>query len=133
MPPVLACPVCGDALTLGASAASCPRGHAFDRARSGYLNLLLSNKKQSAEPGDSQAMMLSRRAFLQAGYYDAMAAAASAAVVDIVEGRSAVQVADLGCGEGYFTARLHAALVVAAPGHVCYGVDVSRPGVRMAT
>ena len=133
MTAILACPVCGDALTLGASAAVCPRGHAFDRARSGYLNLLLSNKKQSAEPGDSPAMMLSRRAFLQAGYYDAMAAAAGAALVQIVEGRPGVQVADLGCGEGYFTARLHRAIAAASPGSTCYGLDISRPGVRMAT
>lgn len=129
----LACPVCGDALTIGASAAACPRGHAFDRARSGYLNLLLSNQKQSAEPGDSPAMMLSRRAFLRGGYYDAMAAAASAALVAIVEGRPGASVADLGCGEGYFTARLRRAIAAASPGSACYGVDISRPGVRRAT
>ena len=75
----LACPVCGGALTLSASAAACANGHSFDRARSGYLNLLLT--KQSAEPGDSAAMLQSRRAFLQAGFYDAMSSAASAAVV----------------------------------------------------
>src|SRR5580765_4940042 len=120
MPPVLACPVCGGALTLGASAAACPRGHAFDRARSGYLNLLLSNQKQSAEPGDSPAMMQSRRAFLQGGFYDRMADGADAAVVEALAGRTGAHVADLGCGEGFFTARLRRAIAAASPASTCY-------------
>ena len=83
---MLACPVCGGPLTLGA-AATCANKHAFDRARSGYLNLLLT--KRSAEPGDSAAMLKSRRAFLQAGFYDAISSAATAAVVEILGGRTA--------------------------------------------
>ena len=130
----LACPVCGAELTIEATAATCPRGHTFDRARGGYLNLLLSNKKQSAEPGDSPAMMRSRRAFLQGGFYDQMAAAANTAVAGILAGRTETHVADLGCGEGFFTARLQHALAAAtSPAHTCYGVDISRPGIKMAT
>ena len=134
MTTVLACPVCGAPLAIRASEAACPNAHTFDRARRGYLNLLLSNKKQSAEPGDSLAMLQSRRTFLQAGFYDRMAAAANAAVAEIVTGRTDPHVADLGCGEGFFTARLHRALATAAPpACTCYGVDISRPGIRMAT
>ena len=129
---MLACPVCGGPLTLGAAAATCANKHAFDRARSGYLNLLLT--KQSAEPGDSAAMLQSRRAFLQAGFYDAISSAANAAVIEIMANRSHAHVADVGCGEGFFTARLNRALTDAiSPAPTCYGVDVSRPGVRMAT
>ena len=116
---------------MSATAAACANKHSFDRARGGYLNLLLSNKKQSAEPGDSPDMMRSRRAFLQGGFYDAMAAAANATVVEILHDRADAQVADLGCGEGFFTARLQHAL--AASPHTCYGVDISRPGIKMAT
>ena len=123
METVLACPVCGAVLTLTATTAACANKHTFDRARNGYVNLLLSTKKQSAEPGDSLAMLKSRRAFLQGGYYDQMAAAAIAAF-DGVEGH----VADLGCGEGFFTTRVYAAL----PGSTLYGVDISRPGIKMA-
>jgi 23S rRNA (guanine745-N1)-methyltransferase len=134
MTTALACPVCGEALTIRATAATCPNTHSFDRARSGYLNLLLSNEKQSAEPGDSPAMMHSRRTFLQGGFYDQMAAAANTAVAEILAGRKETQVADLGCGEGYFTARLQDALAAAmSPAHTCYGVDISRPGIKLAT
>jgi 23S rRNA (guanine745-N1)-methyltransferase len=133
MPPVLACPVCNSPLTIGATAATCPHTHSFDRARSGYLNLLLSNNKQSAEPGDSPAMLRSRRTFLQGGFYDQMSAAANTAVAEVLAGRHEAHVADLGCGEGFFTTRLRSALAAAmSPAPTCYGVDVSRPGVKMA-
>jgi len=136
MPTVLACPVCDAPLTVGATAATCPQAHAFDRARSGYLNLLLSHQKQSAEPGDSPAMLRSRRAFLRGGYYDQMAAATNTAVVDALAGRHDAHVADLGCGEGFFAVRLHHTLAAAAspgsPAPICYGVDISRPGIQMA-
>lgn len=128
---VLACPVCGAELTMSATAAACSGGHSFDRARGGYLNLLLSNKKQSAEPGDSPAMMQSRRVFLRAGFYDQMSTAANTAVAGILVDRTAPHVADLGCGEGFFTTRLRQAL--AGSPHTCYGVDISRPGIKMAT
>ena len=133
MTTVLACPVCGGALTLSASAAACAKAHSFDRSRNGYFNLLLA--KQSAEPGDSAAMLQSRRAFLHAGFYNQMSQATNAAVVQIVGPRSHAQVADIGCGEGFFTARLKRALVEAKPASapVVYGVDISRPGVKMAT
>jgi 23S rRNA (guanine745-N1)-methyltransferase len=136
---ILACPVCGEALTLDQTTAVCPRKHTFDRARSGYLNLLLSNKKQSVEPGDSPAMLQSRRAFLQGGYYDQMAAATANAVATAMAGRASApsgaegQIADLGCGEGFFTARTKQTLAAAiSPAPTCYGVDISRPGIKMA-
>jgi len=119
-------------LVLGASAAACQSSHSFDRARNGYFNLLLT--KQSAEPGDSALMLQSRRAFLHAGFYNGMSQAANAAVLQIVAPRSHAHVADIGCGEGFFTARLRRALADAMPAPpVCYGVDISRPGVKMAT
>jgi 23S rRNA (guanine745-N1)-methyltransferase len=131
---VLACPVCDADLRIGATTATCPNGHAFDRARGGYLNLLLSNRKQSAEPGDSAAMMQSRRRFLQGGFYDRMADAANHAVSGALAGRSAAHVVDLGCGEGFFTTRLQHALAAAMPGApACYGVDISRPGIKLAS
>jgi 23S rRNA (guanine745-N1)-methyltransferase len=132
MTSVLACPVCGAALTLNAGDAACPAGHRFDRARGGYVNLLLSNQKQSADPGDSAPMLRSRRAFLRGGFYDRMAAAVYTAVGEVVGARVEPHIADLGCGEGYFTAGLHRALNAAGCTHACYGIDISRAGVRMA-
>jgi 23S rRNA (guanine745-N1)-methyltransferase len=127
---VLACPVCGAALVLDAAAATCVNKHGFDRARNGYLNLLLSNKKQSAEPGDSLAMLQSRRSFLRGGYYDPMAGALIATLTEVLP--PAAHIADLGCGDGFFTRRISAALAAISPRPVVYGVDISRPGIKMA-
>ena len=46
-------------------------------------------------------MMRSRRAFLQAGFYDQMAAATNAAVAEVLSGCEHANVADFGCGEGF--------------------------------
>lgn len=125
----LKCPVCDAPLTWGTRSATCPANHTFDIARAGYLNLLLPNKKHSREPGDSPSMMRSRRAFLQAGFYDRMASAANAAVAEALSGREQANIADFGCGEGFFLAGLKRHLNRAA----CFGMDISRTGIRMAT
>ena len=134
-PHVLSCPVCGHDLSLNPTAAICPNNHSFDRARTGYVNLLLSHNKQSAEPGDSVAMMRSRRAFLQTGAFDPIADALQKSVATILIGRTAPQVADLGCGEGFFTARLKNAPAGMAEESslTCYGIDISRAGIKMAS
>jgi 23S rRNA (guanine745-N1)-methyltransferase len=131
---ILACPICDDTLTVGATAATCPNGHSFDLARQGYLNLLRPDKRHSPEPGDSAEMLRHRRSFLQGGYYDAVAAALSDVVLASLPDHGSIHVADLGCGEGFFLARLHAGLVATRELPVnCIGVDISRAGIRMAT
>ena len=39
----------------------CQRGHSFDYARSGYLNLLQPQDRKSKNPGDSAAAVAARR------------------------------------------------------------------------
>jgi 23S rRNA (guanine745-N1)-methyltransferase len=137
VPSILKCPVCGGPLTIGTAAATCEAGHAFDLARSGYLNLLLPTRRHSPEPGDSPAMLRSRRTILQAGVYDAMSAATNTAVQEALGERAAARIADLGCGEGFFLDRLERHLTAhggaGAANYEYYGVDISRTGVRMAT
>lgn len=134
MSSILACPVCGLALEVHATNATCSNAHAFDRARTGYLNLILANKKQSAEPGDSPAMLSSRRAFLDAGFYDQMSDAATDAVMACINRRAQeAHVVDLGCGEGFFTGRLKRALGESSLPASCYGLDVSRQGIKRAS
>ena len=132
---LLKCPVCAGPLTVGEKSATCERRHAFDVARQGYLNLLLPNQRHSPDPGDSPEMMRSRRAFLQAGFYDQMAQATSATVAEILAGRSSAAVADIGCGEGFFLSKLKASFdaEAATKAYRYVGVDISRTGVRMAT
>ena len=95
----LKCPVCGGALELDDKGAICENSHRFDRAASGYLNLLLSQKKHAKEPGDSRDMVLARRRFLDAGYY----APLRDAIVLKLKELKPKSILDAGSGEGYYT------------------------------
>jgi len=127
----LACPLCGGGFRALSAGVKCPRGHNFDFSRSGYLNLLPVNRKHSREPGDSKEMVAARRSFLEAGYYsrvsDAVNAAVAAALAGMPSGREAV-VLDVGCGEGYYLARLSDFLGAG----VFLGLDISKPAISEA-
>ena len=45
---VLICPVCGAALGEASGALRCERGHSFDLAREGYVNLLTGSRPVDA-------------------------------------------------------------------------------------
>lgn len=118
---VLACPHCGLALQLSAGGATCATGHAFDRGRGGYLNLLIGGRlSASTTPGDTPDALAARRRFLDAGHYSPIAAALAAAV-----GTPDGPVLDVGCGEGYYLSQL------AVPDR--YGLDVAKSAVQMAS
>lgn len=65
----LACSVrgCPHALVREGSTWRCASGHAFDVARSGYVNLLQPQDRKSAEPGDTRESVESRAALLARG------------------------------------------------------------------
>ena len=65
----LVCPICGGALTRREREFACENRHSFDIARQGYVNLLTVQQKKSLHPGDTREQVLSRRAFLDAGFY----------------------------------------------------------------
>ena len=65
----LICPLCAAPLTRQENRFVCSAGHSFDIARQGYVHLLPVQKKRSLNPGDTREQVLSRRAFLEEGYY----------------------------------------------------------------
>lgn len=121
---MLTCPLCLAPLSGSDHGVACPAGHRFDRARQGYLNLLPVQHKKSRDPGDNQQMVEARRRFLDAGHYAPLAERLAALAVDEAPRRWL----DIGCGEGYYTARLAEALP-AADG---YALDISREAVKRA-
>ncbi|MDR3416781.1 MAG: methyltransferase domain-containing protein [Nevskia sp.] len=116
------CPKCGLALERAPRTWKCPRGHSFDVAREGYVNLLLVQHKSSRDPGDNPEMVRSRRAFLDDGHYRPLRDAAVARLAPL----GARSLLDAGCGEGYYT---DAFTSVAAE---VYGLDISRPAIQLA-
>jgi len=128
MESLFCCPICGGRLDRDAARYACSRGHSFDVAREGYVNLLPANRQHSKAPGDDKGMAAARTRFLDGGWY-APLRDALCTLADRGTGE-APRVLDAGCGEGWYTARL--AEVLARRGGRTAGVDLSKPAVKKA-
>lgn len=120
----LLCPVCGEKLNIAGKSYICPNHHCFDIARQGYVNLLPVQQKHSLHPGDTREQVLARRSFLDAGYY---APIADTLIVNAKELTISGEMLDVGCGEGYYSAKMATEL-----GLPLTGMDISREAVRCA-
>jgi 23S rRNA (guanine745-N1)-methyltransferase len=123
--PYLRCPVCDDTVARADDRSlRCPRGHNFDIARQGYVDLTAG---RLTHPGDSAEMVADRAAFLADGHYDFIAdALAEAAAAHHPDG--AGPVLDAGTGTGWYLAHVLDAL----PGAAGLGLDVAKPALRRA-
>lgn len=130
-----ACPVCGMPLAPHGGQLACAQRHSFDIAKEGYVNLLPSHHKRSADPGDDKRMLDSRRAFLAAGYYQPLVERLVGRCVQIAAGVTRpFALLDSGCGEGYYTEAIAGAVLDTVSPATCWcgGIDISRHAVRMA-
>lgn len=127
----LACPLDDAALHRDGQAWRCASGHNFDIAGQGYIHLLPVQKKRSRDPGDSKEMVAARRRFLNAGFYQPIAAAASRAVLAGLPPAAMASCLDAGCGEGYYLRRL-AASADGALTLALLGLDISKWAVVSA-
>jgi len=110
------CPVCREPLSLEQRTVRCANSHAFDLAKEGYVNLLLSHQRKSKHPGDDKAMIQARRRFFDSGPFGPVAEW-------IKENISGSAILDCGCGEGHFLGALKGKR---------FGVDVSKEAIRCA-
>jgi len=142
---ILLCPVCKESLQANESnkSLSCVNNHSFDRARQGYLNLLLAHKKKSKNPGDSQEMVSARQAFLNSDFYQPISDSLNKIIVDaalkldapekeLSKSEKVIQVLDIGCGEGYYSQRMHNSLSDHQIEHNLFGLDISKDAVIAA-
>lgn len=130
VPPVtLLCTVrgCAQPLELGDRDCACPRGHRFDRARSGYWNLLQPQDRRSLDAGDSRAAALARRRLFDAGHDLALLREVGATVAGLPPPPAGAAVLDVGCGEGSMLAALFGERPWAA-----HGIDLSVPAIELA-
>src|ERR1700732_4488447 len=97
---MLVCPIrgCHAPLKREERRVICPRGHSFDVARSGYINLLQPQERRSKQPGDTAAAVRARRRLHDLGVtgplLDALAKILAPSPSDIV--------LDAGCGDGFY-------------------------------
>lgn len=123
------CPVCAAPLSDAGSSCRCEKGHCFDKAKAGYINLLPPSG-QGKRHGDDKLMVRARRDFLSKGYYDRFAAAIAELVSEYLPAGGTVL--DCGCGEGKYTEDVISRL--AADNKPCgvLGIDISRDAVNYA-
>ena len=120
----LLCPICGELLTRQDRSYRCVHNHSFDIARQGHVNLLPVQQKRSLNPGDTAQQVMSRRAFLDGGFYAPIRDALCALAKD--HGCQG-PILDIGCGEGYYSAGLAESLNADL-----LGLDISKEAVRYA-
>lgn len=124
--PLLRCPVCHGPLRVPEPVTGplrCPRGHSFDQARAGYLQLTAG---PLVHAGDSAAMVAARAEFLQAGHYRPITEALACKAVAAWPGEGLIL--DVGAGTGDHLAGVLDRL----PDALGLALDVSRPAVRRA-
>ena len=120
----LLCPICRQLLAKEEKTYRCGSNHSFDIARQGHVNLLPVQQKRSLNPGDTAEQVAGRRAFLDGGFYAPIAEA----LCDLAKDHGCTgPILDVGCGEGYYSARLAQALNAELT-----GLDISKEAVRYA-
>jgi SAM-dependent methyltransferase len=114
----------------------CAAGHAFDLAREGYANLLVTRRRRSRMKGDTPAMVAARASFLARGHYVRLADAVAGLVARHLRARGRAEpgcVVEVGCGTGYHLGRLRDRLLADGLAPPClFGTDVSKHAVRRA-
>lgn len=127
---IFICPVCGKKLDISGNSYVCEKGHSFDKARSGYVNLLLSKHMGKTVHGDNKLMVQARRNFLDKGYYSPLCEALCDDVCEYLNGHTII---DAGCGEGYYTSAIIDKLAERKiTADVC-GIDISKAAVEYSS
>jgi 23S rRNA (guanine745-N1)-methyltransferase len=127
----LACPLDGAPLRRKGITWRCAAGHSFDIASQGYTNLLPVQQKRSRDPGDSKEMVAARKRFLNAGFYQPIAAAVSRMALADLPAGTTLSCLDAGCGEGFYL-RQFAAAASAGQAVSLLGLDISKWAVLSA-
>lgn len=118
---ILICPVCGGKMLLAERIWRCEKGHCFDVAKEGYVNLLRTNKSGD-RIGDDKLSARCRRDFLNKDHYRILAERLAELL-----GEKSGRLLDICCGEGYYASFVAAHTQL----EVC-GFDIAREMVRLA-
>lgn len=121
------CPKCANPLIEEGGSAKCINGHAFDRGKAGYYNLILSSA--GGTHGDNHEMVEARRAFLDTGAYKPLADKVYELIAKNIRGGL---VLDIGCGEGYYTDIIERDLNKSGICVTVSAFDISRDAVKYA-
>jgi 23S rRNA (guanine745-N1)-methyltransferase len=122
---MLLCPVhgCRTPLAREERRLVCPRGHSFDIARSGYINLLQPQERRSKQPGDTADAVASRRRLHDRGVTEPLLRG----IREMLAASPSDVALDAGCGDGFYLGTL-----AGQTGFEAHGVDISTRAVDLA-
>ena len=98
----------------------CPKGHSFDLAKFGYVNLAPQIKQSKDYDKEN---FQNRQLILEAGFYEPILTAIGQKIPT-----SDAKILDTGCGEGYYSRKLQEAY----PEATFYAFDLSKESVQLA-
>lgn len=117
------CPICKNEFKIVNRSLVCTNNHCFDIAKSGYINLLPANKKNSLNPGDNKEMIQARKLIMDKGYYKEL----SKNILKLISDKKTIL--DCGCGTGYILDYIDKSNL----GYCCYGLDISKSAIETAS
>ena len=127
------CPICKEELIQQDKSFVCKNKHTFDKAKSGYVNLLTVNNKNSKIPGDNKIMVNARRDFLSNGYYKVLSDNLNELVYKYAKEKTSPQILDAGCGEGYYINNIYNHLIENKISADILGIDISKFALNVAS
>ncbi|MCM1544227.1 MAG: methyltransferase domain-containing protein [Ruminococcus sp.] len=122
---ILLCPVCSGSLSDISGSLKCENGHCFDKAKDGYVNMLVGKHKSGELIGDNKEMARSRQNFLTKEYFSVLADALTDCIISLKKEHPTML--DICCGEGYYSKK-----VLEKVDGELFGFDISKEMVRLA-
>lgn len=122
------CPICGKNLFFNEKEAYCEKKHYFDKAKQGYVNLLIKQGSSMRRHGDDSLMLKSRQEFLEKGFYERLADLISSLVNKYSKEKSSI--VDVGCGEGYYSEKIYNELTNRGKKTEIICVDISKEAAK---
>ena len=115
---ILKCPICGMDFKLSGNSVVCGKSHTFNISKKNSINFVNTNRKT---PYD-EMFFHHRQIVLENSYFDG--------ILDIITSYLSEEqtIADLGCGEGYFSK----AIKEIYPSSMVFGLDYSKYGINQA-
>jgi 23S rRNA (guanine745-N1)-methyltransferase len=114
---------CGLSLAREERRVVCPRGHSFDIARSGYINLLQPQERRAKHPGDSAEAVAARRRLHDRGVTEPL----FRGVANTLAANATDAALDAGCGDGFYLGSFQR-----EAGFDAHGLDISIPAIDAA-
>lgn len=125
---MLACPICQQPMRMQGKSMRCEKGHCFDIARKGYLNML----RKQASDFYSAELFECRSTVFELGFYDAVLHEIERLMGIYANPSKSLTILDAGCGEGFWLHRMAQSGFEPATNARRIGIDTSKGAITKA-